>query len=256
MEEREQAAGRAGGGAAAAARACSAPAPVGCGPRANHPRLAPVDDLDAVPVKLAPDRIGRCKVTARLGLGARLEQVRQLLVRQSRHRRGRVSGIICEGRSSGRGGILCCGLLDNGRRRRRGRDARGGCSSFGGRGRVDGSIRGGFVRRWRSSHGRSASEGRCCKSLACGQYLARFSIRAILRARALARGSGSSSVVSRHLSFLRVILAGALARAFGLVVVYFSLHRWRVGSSMVEPSRLTKPRGRRFPKRSRVVPEN
>ena len=224
MEEREQAAGRAGGGAAAAARACSAPAPVGCGPRANHPRLAPVDDLDAEPVKLAPDRIGRCKVTARLGLGARLEQVRQLLVRQSRHRRGRVSGIICEGRSSGRCGILCSGLLDSWRRRRHGRDARSGCSSFGGRGRVDGSIRGGFVRRWRSSHGRSASEGRCCKSLACGQYLARFSIRAILRARALARGSGSSSVVSRHPSFLRVILAGALARAFGLLVHLLS---WR-----------------------------
>ena len=136
-----------------------------------------------------------------------------------------MSGIICEGRSSGRGGILCCGLLDSGRRRRRGRDARGGCSSFGGRGRVDGSIRGGFVPRWRSSHGRRASEGRCCKSLACGQYLARFSIRAILRARALARGSGSSSVVSRHLSFLRVILAGALARAFGLLVMEVSLHR-------------------------------
>jgi len=133
-----------------------------------------------------------------------------------------VSGIICEGRSSGRCGILCSGLLDSWRRRRHGRDARSGCSSFGGRGRVDGSIRGGIVPRWRSSHGRSGSEGRCCKSLACGQYLARFSIRAILRARALARGSGSSSVVSRHPSFLRVILAGALARAFGLLVIYCS----------------------------------
>jgi hypothetical protein len=159
--------------------------------------------------------------------------VRQLLVRQSRHRRGRVSGIICEGRSSGRGGILCSGLLDSRRRRRRGRDARSGCSSFGGRGRVDGSIRGGFVPRWRSSHGRSGSEGRCCKSLACGQYLARLSIRAILRARALARGSGSSSVVSRHPSYLRVILAGALARAFGLLVIYS--HGTRLSSLVRRP---------------------